>query len=785
MRQPGHAKILELVVYRMKPEQKGPCQNGIEIERPSEVRIGDLSDAYDQGVLRPATESRSNRPKGVFGEAGLGSDERLEAPTQGEDSTGILARRIADQPPNLTLNVHDALPKSRELWVFAVFGIALQFAAVAVPAVMTYHWRKPKGADLVQDYAYPTFLVGTCLLVMSIALCSFIIEATSVEHVFAPTGDYEVKSVFRLQIQQNMGDQPFKAYIILNHPDDIRIRTSRYDPEEFDQDDTHDLGTSAEGASPNDGQDKLPSGRWGLVQGRIMETLPRFSKHPRKRSLETKSNVQKLKVVVAVALCLTGFVCQFVGLRALHWSATVIQLVVTLLMTCIRAWIRRGISNKPLNFELEPNPNWIALSVGDACEGSWPTEGDTWPKQRLRFLPCESPGSMRNTLSADLITIEDPRIVLRRKIQSLSSNADDDLSLYARNLHRAIRELQHKRDGRSHSPDITWVHVMESSVNESNPYYVRLALTAEDYGWVDEEALHALLAMWRYSKPTQPAEMYVTKVYSKNDYIRKKSFLEAKVDARVLCILLLANGDVAEQYENYDYARMNDKSRRTGLSIENMQDFSEPLGAVKNRLYGYLVVELAKPAADFASEVLAGFMDARWQKMNVRYDYKGRNWYVIADGRAKVLNVDEAVKILLDTGMAANERDAKILVVASLARCTVWKNPPEPDESTPTADQHSDSLPSTDSATQDKSSKREQPRPSTSETAKVGKPSHCSAAAPSNSNHRVTSSPVIPTDNESEAIRVGESSKAGTVTSGASTHEPVSIASTPSLRASQ
>ncbi|KAI4643017.1 hypothetical protein J4E93_007086 [Alternaria ventricosa] len=377
VRQPGHAKILELVVYRMKPGQKGPCQNGIEIERPSEVRIGDLSDAYDQGVLRPATESRSNRPKGVFGEAGLGSDERLEAPTQGEDSTGILARRIADQPPNLTLNVHDALPKSRELWIFAVFGIALQFAAVAVPAVMTYHWRKPKGADLVQDYAYPTFLVGT-------------------------------------------------------------------------------------------------------------------------------------------------------------------------------------------------------------------------------------------TLSADLITIEDPRIVLRRKIQSLSSNADDDLSLYARNLHRAIH--------------ITWVHVMESSVNESDPYYVRLALTAEDYGWVDEEALHALLAMWRYSKPTQPAEMYVTKVYSKNDYIRKKSFLEAKVDARVLCILLLANGDVAEQYENYDYARMNDKSRRTGLSIENMQDFSEPLGAVKNRLYGYLVVELAKPAADFASEVLAGFMDARWQKMNVRYDYKGRNW---------------------------------------------------------------------------------------------------------------------------------------------------------------
>ncbi|KAF1936251.1 hypothetical protein EJ02DRAFT_438654 [Clathrospora elynae] len=41
--------------------------------------------------------------------------------------------------------------------------------------------------------------------------------------------------------------------------------------------------------------------------------------------------------LIATILSIAGFICQFVGLRRLHWSATVIQLGVTLIMTGIRS----------------------------------------------------------------------------------------------------------------------------------------------------------------------------------------------------------------------------------------------------------------------------------------------------------------------------------------------------------------------------------------------------------------------------------------------------------------
>jgi hypothetical protein len=40
-----------------------------------------------------------------------------------------------------------------------------------------------------------------------------------------------------------------------------------------------------------------------------------------------------------------GFIIQFLGLRALHWSITVITLSLTVVMTSVRAWIRRGMTS--------------------------------------------------------------------------------------------------------------------------------------------------------------------------------------------------------------------------------------------------------------------------------------------------------------------------------------------------------------------------------------------------------------------------------------------------------
>ncbi|KAI4656869.1 uncharacterized protein J4E78_006760 [Alternaria triticimaculans] len=311
VRQPGHATILEMVTYKKTSTKMASSQIEPELEALSETHIGDLSEAYNVGVLSPAQEGRWRRFKALVGKFERMFWSAFSIPSQtktpkdlvelhegivmmnakiaiceenldelaqraeidmlteraGSDSgqnawsadhhdladaviakqrketdrliintaflTGVaqdLVRRLANQPPNLILNVHNTFPKSGELWAFVMIGMALQFVAVAIPAIMTYHWKEPEDTKPVQDYAYPTFLLGTCLLFVSIALCSYIIEATTVEQVFTPTDGYEVGTIFRLQLQQNMGDQPFNTYLILNHAEDKKILTSRYDP---------------------------------------------------------------------------------------------------------------------------------------------------------------------------------------------------------------------------------------------------------------------------------------------------------------------------------------------------------------------------------------------------------------------------------------------------------------------------------------------------------------------------------------------------------------------------
>ncbi|KAI8649387.1 hypothetical protein NCS56_01486800 [Fusarium sp. Ph1] len=55
----------------------------------------------------------------------------------------------------------------------------------------------------------------------------------------------------------------------------------------------------------------------------------------------------RLLVTISTSLAIVGYIVQFVGLRALHWSATIAQLGITLIMTAIRAWTRRGLASDP------------------------------------------------------------------------------------------------------------------------------------------------------------------------------------------------------------------------------------------------------------------------------------------------------------------------------------------------------------------------------------------------------------------------------------------------------
>ncbi|KAM7203209.1 hypothetical protein V8F20_004151 [Naviculisporaceae sp. PSN 640] len=74
----------------------------------------------------------------------------------------------------------------------------------------------------------------------------------------------------------------------------------------------------------------------------------------------------------ATAVSMCGFITQFVGLRNLHWSVTIIQLGVTLIMTAIRAWVRRGLSDG-LPFARADSPSTYLIGyLVEWKEAIWP-----------------------------------------------------------------------------------------------------------------------------------------------------------------------------------------------------------------------------------------------------------------------------------------------------------------------------------------------------------------------------------------------------------------------------
>lgn len=98
-----------------------------------------------------------------------------------------------------------------------------------------------------------------------------------------------------------------------------------------------------------------------------------------------------------------GFFGQFLGLRLMHWSVTASQLVITVIMTVLRAWVRRNLIHKPTNKKLEAGYelDWMAREISNCPQ--WTVV--TWGFDR----PNPSEGSLATKL-----------VTARRRLGTLS-----------------------------------------------------------------------------------------------------------------------------------------------------------------------------------------------------------------------------------------------------------------------------------------------------------------------------------------------------------------------------
>jgi len=159
----------------------------------------------------------------------------------------------------------------------------------------------------VASYAFPLFATGSLMLCGGLAVCSYTVEAIGVEKKYwrlkTDWKQRDLKAVW-LQQSQTQGGTSFPAYAVYRNPnarEDI-IRTSH----------------KAERPSKDS------------------------SKHA-----EGNLHTPEWSVTTAVAFAVIGYVLQFIGFRGMNYFTSVISLVATVLMSAVRAFVRRGLSNEP------------------------------------------------------------------------------------------------------------------------------------------------------------------------------------------------------------------------------------------------------------------------------------------------------------------------------------------------------------------------------------------------------------------------------------------------------
>ncbi|KAF4467779.1 ankyrin repeat [Fusarium albosuccineum] len=259
-----------------------------------------------------------------------------KSPTRSSSSDIVILRNRATVAPNVSLNSHNQFWRG-ELRVAAVFGIIIQLGVLMYSGFATYHpaLKLTKGGGPIMDYAYPCTAAGTLFLVTGMLICGHVVESSTDEEKYEAGEGKRVRIIW-LQQTKTVSDQLFDSYAMYAKDDRALVTISR-----------RAIKGTALDSSIDDRKDA--------------------SGH------QDRTRVLLFQTVLGTMISLCGFVVQFIGLRGMHWSASVSQLGAVVVMTCIRALVRRGLAKSLASerltsgYELE----WFALTLGDPCKAPW------------------------------------------------------------------------------------------------------------------------------------------------------------------------------------------------------------------------------------------------------------------------------------------------------------------------------------------------------------------------------------------------------------------------------
>jgi hypothetical protein len=260
-----------------------------------------------------------------------------------------------NEPPNLGLNIGGQWVSDLELKAIAMVGIILQggvlaFAGISGP--LSLDSKLEKNHKPVRLYSFPLMAAGTVGLIVGMFLCANIIERSTAETTWTVENS-RINKVSWLQRSTVVNDQQFDSYFI-QRPQPASGRTHFY---------------------------KILS---NALPKKWLNANPQLQI---RKSRKDGTNKQQTLTIIATSISVSAFVLQFIGLRGLNGSVTIAQLIVTGVMTVLRAVVRRGLvadevtcEKLPKGYELDR----VARKITN-CDDWYVITGGLQPTTEIRY----------------------------------------------------------------------------------------------------------------------------------------------------------------------------------------------------------------------------------------------------------------------------------------------------------------------------------------------------------------------------------------------------------------
>ncbi|KAI9736241.1 MAG: hypothetical protein M1834_001127 [Cirrosporium novae-zelandiae] len=361
-----------------------------------------------------STDSESLQNTNSKPKSGIRPD-RYQKPSQSlslQSETKTSKHCHSGRASNISLNLHiekelgkgNIITKSIELVIIALLGILLQSGVVVFSAFTAYNPRLSTNlGGPVKPYAFPLLAVGTVVLVLGMAICSIVIEQSTEEYTWTVQNAEKVNKVSNSRTDQipskaeplsllskasttalgskilsdpthNASLTPIKTQISCKETDQpIKMRVFWLQKDHTVSDQSFNsffIMARSTRQSILTSRRKDDSDLTQYTAKTTQNQAMHHTKHSRNSDKIYKfiSNALRLQTL-AIARALTGlsgFVLQFEAFRGMSWVCSIAQLIALLLMTILRAYVRRNLLDRPHTEGMDEGyeMDWLALRVG-------------------------------------------------------------------------------------------------------------------------------------------------------------------------------------------------------------------------------------------------------------------------------------------------------------------------------------------------------------------------------------------------------------------------------------